>query len=349
RPTYCERSLLFTIRSNRLSGARLSITNSHNSALRLQLRHFATSIFPADRYLVPMPLTPVTGHELVRRQLSAAIGAGRLPQVLLLTGPHGIGKQRLALWLAGRLLCEQPGAEPCGQCPSCRRVRELAHPDVHPLAPTPRPKPADPDKQVDEAAAPLEATLAPRRGPGRWGAADGIPRPKAADTDKQVDEAAELLEATMAERRASGRWGAPDGMSSHGIASARLLMRRAALKASEGGWRVFIIGRADRLVPQESSQEAANALLKLLEEPPPRSVFVLTTAEPGQVLPTIRSRAVPIRLGRLSDDEVAAFAREQGLDACPAAITAARGAIGRLFDANDQVHTRAVATARAVL
>lgn len=258
-----------------------------------------------------MPLTPVTGHELVRRQLSATIGAGRLPQVLLLTGPHGIGKQRLALWLAERLLCEQPGAEPCGQCPSCRRVRDLAHPDVHWLVP--------------------------------------IPRPKAADTDKQVDEAAELLEATMAERRASGRWGAPDGMSSHGIASARLLQRRAALKASEGGWRVFIIGRADRLVPQESSQEAANALLKLLEEPPPRSVFVLTTAEPGQVLPTIRSRSVPIRLGRLSDPEVAAFASEQGLNASPAAITAARGAIGRLFDADDETRTRAVATARAVL
>ena len=50
--------------------------------------------------------------------------------------------------------------------------------------------------------------------------------------------------------------------------SVRLLQRRAALTSVEGGWRVFIVGEADRLVPQESSPEAANALLKLLEEPP---------------------------------------------------------------------------------
>src|SRR5690606_40856273 len=71
----CECSLSSSGPPIRRSGALLSISNSHNSAPRLQLRHFATSIFPADRYLVPMPLTPVTGHELVRRQLSATIGA----------------------------------------------------------------------------------------------------------------------------------------------------------------------------------------------------------------------------------------------------------------------------------
>src|SRR5690606_2278041 len=140
--------------------------------------------------------------QTARQRLSSAIEADRLPQVLLITGPHGIGKQRLALWLAERLLCERRGAEPCGECQSCRRVRDLGHPDVHWLVP--------------------------------------IPRPKAGEPDKQVEEAAESLEAAMAERRTTGRWGSPDGMSSHGIASARLLQRRAAMKASEGGWRVFI-------------------------------------------------------------------------------------------------------------
>ena len=62
------------------------------------------------------------------------------------------------------------------------------------------------------------------------------------------------------------------------MASVRLLHQRASLTSVEGGRRVFIIGDAERLVPQESSQEAANALLKLLEEPPPRSLFVLTRA-----------------------------------------------------------------------
>ena len=243
--------------------------------------------------------------------MSAAVAASRLPQVLLVTGAQGIGKQRLALWLAELLLCERGGPEPCGECGNCRRVQGLVHPDVHWLVP--------------------------------------IPRPKAGEIDKQLDEAAESLEAAMAERRVAGRWGAPDGMASHALASARLLQRRATMKAAEGGWRVFIIGRAERLVPQESSQEAANALLKLLEEPPERALFVLTTAAPGMVLPTIRSRAVPLRLGRLTDQEVAAFAAEQRLDASPAAIAAARGAIGRLRGSDDGGHAKAVASARAVL
>jgi DNA polymerase-3 subunit delta' len=234
-----------------------------------------------------------------------------LPQVILLTGPAGVGKQRLALWLAQRLLCSEPGAEPCGRCAACRRVLDLAHPDVHWLVP--------------------------------------IPRPKAGDSDKQVEEAAESLEAIMAERRKSGVWTRPDGMASHGIASARWLQRRATMRAAEGGWRVFIIGRAERLVPQESSPEAANALLKLLEEPPERSLFVLTTAEPGLVLPTIRSRTVPLRLGRLTDATVAEYAATHGIAATSAQVTAARGAIGRLLGADDGARGKATAAAQAVL
>ena len=258
-----------------------------------------------------MSLTPLAGHRAVRSELASAVTSGRLPQVILLTGPSGVGKQRLALWLAQRLVCAEPTDEPCGRCVPCRRVLDLAHPDVHWLVP--------------------------------------IPRPKAGDTDKQVEEAAESLEAVMAERRKTGSWSSPDGMSSHGIASARWVQRRATMKAAEGGWRVFIIGRAERLVPQESSPEAANALLKLLEEPPERAVFVLTTAEPGLVLPTIRSRAVPLRIGRLEDREVAEFAASQGLAASAGQVSAARGAISRLQATDDGGRGKAIAAARSVL
>ncbi len=214
-----------------------------------------------------MPIAPFVGHEELRRRFAKAIQNDRLPQVLLVTGPAGAGKQRLGLWLAQRLVCSSPkGDEPCGSCNGCLKVLNLAHPDVHWMVP--------------------------------------VPRPKASESDKQVEEVAEALGAVMAERRASPLWSVPDGMSSHGIASARWLQRGWRSWPPRAGWRVFIIGNAERLVPQESSPEAANALLKLLEEPPPRSLFVLTTAEPGLVLPTIRSRTVPVRLGRLSDDEV---------------------------------------------
>jgi DNA polymerase-3 subunit delta' len=240
-----------------------------------------------------MSLAPITGHERVRDDLARAFTSDRLPQVLLVTGPRGVGKQRLALWLGQMLLCTGASARPCGACHGCKQVGGLVHPDLHWFVPLPTPK---------------------------------------GDADKQIDEAAGMLEEAMAARRGSPVWGAPDGMHSHSVASARLLQRRASLTSVAGGWRVFIIGDADRLVPQESSPVAANTLLKLLEEPPPRSLFVLTSAEPGLVLPTIRSRATPIRLGRLSDGEVRDFLGLVKPDlATDAVVAGARGSIGAAF------------------
>src|SRR2546429_1265473 len=80
-----------------------------------------------------MPLPPLIGHERVKTRLAGAHSSGKLPQALLLAGPRGVGKQRLALWLAQLIHCEAPGSleEPCGECRSCRLVLSLQHPDVH--------------------------------------------------------------------------------------------------------------------------------------------------------------------------------------------------------------------------
>jgi len=216
-----------------------------------------------------MPLHPLTGHTQARQRLAQAVRTGRLPKVMVISGAAGVGKQRLALWLAQLVMCEENGSEPCGRCRPCRLIENLAHPDLHWLVP--------------------------------------IPRPKAADPDKAVDEAAQAIAEVMEERRHRPLYGPPDGMASHSMASVRLLQRRAALTSVEGGRRIFILGDADRLVTQEASQEAANALLKLLEEPPANSLVLLTTVDARRLLPTIRSRAVPVRLNRLTDDEVRAF------------------------------------------
>jgi DNA polymerase-3 subunit delta' len=158
-----------------------------------------------------------------------------------------------------------------------------------------------------------------------------IPRPKAGEPEKQIEEAAESLGAVMEERRAAPLWTRPDGMAIHGVASVRLLQRAAALTSVEGGMRVFVIGDAERLVPQESSPEAANAVLKLLEEPPGRSLFILTAVDARRLLPTIRSRAVQLRLGRLPDAEVRSFLRDDaGIAAADVdeKVRQADGAIG---------------------
>lgn len=230
--------------------------------------------------------------------------ADRLPQVILLVGPAGVGKQRFALWIAQRVLCDhpEPAGEPCGTCRPCRLVLGLSHPDLHWLVP--------------------------------------IPLPKAAEPDKQVEEAAEAIGEVLAERRAKPLYLPPDGMAAHGLASTRLLQRRAALTPVEGRRKLFIIGDAERLVPQESSQQAANSVLKLLEEPPADAVFILTAQDRHGLLPTILSRSVPLRLHRLSDAEVRGFL-EASLPPTPPAeverrVDAARGSIGRALAAGDE-------------
>ncbi|MEJ0063945.1 MAG: DNA polymerase III subunit delta' [Alphaproteobacteria bacterium] len=71
------------------------------------------------------------------------------------------------------------------------------------------------------------------------------------------------------------------------------------LTSSHGGWRIAIVKRADAL-----NRNAANALLKILEEPPPRSLILMTAVTPGKLLPTIRSRCRPLRLSPLDDAQM---------------------------------------------
>jgi DNA polymerase-3 subunit delta' len=263
-----------------------------------------------------MAMHQLFGHREARRRIIESVAAGKLPQVILITGPEGVGKQRFGLWLAQLLFCPNRTPEgPCGSCRPCRLVLGLAHPDLHWFIP--------------------------------------IPRPKAGASDKQVEEAGELLSEVLAERRERPLYQSPDGMHLHPIASAKLLMRRAALTPVEGSAKVFVMGEADRLVAQEGGDAAANALLKFLEEPPADTWIVLTATEPERVLPTIRSRAVPLRLARLPEPEIRSFA-ESRLDPVPAGteldllVRHADGAIGKLVGSAEAAR-RVAEEARAVI
>jgi DNA polymerase-3 subunit delta' len=221
--------------------------------------------------------------------------------VALLTGPAGVGKQRLGLWIAQGLLCEQGPGMPCDACSSCHQVRQLGHPDCHWFVP--------------------------------------IPRPKASDPDKQTEEAAAAIAQIMEERRKTGIWERPDGTAAHGLASVRLLNKRVWITPFSGNRKVFILGDAERLIVQEASQEAANALLKVLEEPPADTTILVTAADPHALLPTIRSRLVAIRVGRVTDDEVRTFAQaelkaDEADDVRERRILLAEGCAGRLLQAN---------------
>ena len=252
-----------------------------------------------------MPLPPLIGHEGVKTRLAGAHASGKLPQALLLAGPRGVGKQRLALWLAQLIQCEAPGREPCGQCRPCRLVLSLQHPDVHWFVPV---------------------ELSKRGGSG------------GGDADKQVDLVADALADEMAARREHPLYAPVAGLASHPVASVRLLLRRLALTPAMGNRKVFVVGDAERLIPQLGTEVAANALLKALEEPPADSVVILTAADPNALLATILSRVVLVRVARIADSDVTAFAQQalaiRDKDELSQRVTAAEGSIGKLFATN---------------
>jgi DNA polymerase III delta prime subunit len=218
----------------------------------------------------------VVGRDAERRHLSTVIAAGRMPRVMLISGAEGVGKQRMAMWIAQALLCRTRGA-PCGVCGDCVQVARLGHPDLH--------------------------LYLPHESLG-GGTAEAL-------MEKAEVVRAEALEA----RRGAALYPPPSAGATYQVATVRALRRQVASKAySSGGTRVFVIAAAELLSPREGSEDAANALLKTLEEPPPGAYFILTTSTVERVLPTIRSRTVEYRLMPLSTSGVAGVLRAAGID-----------------------------------
>ncbi|HEX8431720.1 MAG TPA: hypothetical protein VF625_10540, partial [Longimicrobium sp.] len=226
-----------------------------------------------------MALAPLVGHEAVREVLGAAVRDGSIAQSILLHGPSGVGKQRMGLWLAQQILCETPRpAGACGNCQSCRMNIRIEHPDVHWFFPLPRPEGATPERLRDKLEEARGAELAARR-------ADPFHVP------------------------------AYDRAPAYFLGTVQNLQRFAGVRPAMGSRKVFVVGDAEAMVPQESSPEAANAFLKLLEEPPSDTTLIVTSSNPGALLPTLRSRVLPVRLVPLPAAEVAAFLEsERGLD-----------------------------------
>ncbi len=267
-----------------------------------------------------MTLRPVYGNEELQRRLAAAFASQRLPQSLLFVGPTGAGKQRLALWLGSLVLCETPDAgQPCGRCRSCRLADDLQHPDLHWFFPLPSPKGSStPVKRREMLESARHEALAARR--------ESPIQPTGAD------RAAALFLPIVDEIRSR--------------ATRRPAMARGA---------VFVIGDADRMVPQASSPEAANAFLKLLEEPPEDTVFILTSSRPGLLLDTVRSRVTSLRVPAAGTAETADFlVREAGVERDRAEALARRsggiiGAALRLAEEPDDPRAEAVRFVRAAL
>ena len=263
-----------------------------------------------------MTIIELFGHEHLRERLAASIRAGKLPSSLLLQGPRGVGKQRLAIWIAQQLLCRDQSA-PCGDCASCRYAAGLTHPDLH------------------------------------W----VFPRPRLKDSDPDLDQVRDDYADAIAERAAEyGLYSAPSGAQGIYVATVRYLVQQAVIAPAIGRRKVFIIGDAERMVPQEGADMAANAFLKLLEEPPADTTIILTSSEPGALLPTIRSRVVTVRVPLLSDKAMRSFVEnplvkkaldKNGKGTTAERVRAAAGAPGTLFTGD--AAARATINARRIV
>lgn len=227
----------------------------------------------------------VIGQRRVKQLLLSALRSGRLPHAYLFYGPEGVGKDAMALELARLLHCERGEEEACGKCDACVRLDTLQHPDVHFVTALPAGKGEESD-------------------------------------DGPLDKlSAEDVKTVQAELAAKGkdpyhRMAIPRA-SGIKINSIREIRREAPLSGS-GRKRVFILSRAEALLPV-----AAHTLLKTLEEPPPHCMLILTSANREDLVPTIVSRCQQVRFDPLSEEEIAAgLAARDGVEPSHAALLA---------------------------
>ncbi len=219
-----------------------------------------------------MKFSEVIGQKAVKQQLLRSVKEQRISHAQLFTGPSGVGKLALAIAYAQYIACkDKQGDDSCGACPSCVKFNKLAHPDFHftvPLAST---------KKITKAEQLISSNFMtewrefvldnPYAGLNDWFAKIGIENKQG---NINVHESADIL-------------------------------KKLSLKPYEGEYRLLIVWMPEKMNPQ-----CANKLLKIIEEPPQKTVFLLVTEDPEDLLPTILSRVQMVKVPKITDEDMAA-------------------------------------------
>lgn len=215
-----------------------------------------------------MRFSDVIGQDRVKHHLQEMARSGHLPHALMLCGPQGAGKLPLALAYARYLLCENPGQdEACQECNGCRMMDNWTHPDLHFSFPVYKRKSTD--------------------------------RPV---SDDFLDQWRELLRSSSYFDIETwlGSIKAENQQIVHYVYESDALQRKLALKSNQGGRKVVILWLPERML-----LEMANKLLKLIEEPPLGTHFLLVTEDAEKVLGTIQSRVQCVQVPALEQNEIA--------------------------------------------
>ncbi len=269
-----------------------------------------------------MSFATVVGHNQPIDILRRAIAAGRVATAYLFVGPPNVGKTLVATEFARALNCERLPAdatpeqvEACDECHNCVRIGQENHPDLHVLRPA---------VAIDVKQAGAE---------------------KVSDTDARAIDAESAEEdeedaGRMRTRKQRVYIELPDAL----IQTERVLetIQYAYARPALGRRKIVIVVSADTM-----DDEAANRLLKTLEEPPRDTTLVLTTARPDRLLPTIVSRCQVVRFHALSHAALRAALGERFPDADPGALDAATALAGgrygrawRIMDAPELAELR---------
>ena len=242
-----------------------------------------------------MRFRDIIGQEDVKRQLRLSVQNGRIPHAQLFAGKQGVGKLSTAIAYAQYLNCpNRTDDDSCGECPTCKQFERLQHPDLHFAFPIVKDEKTK--KEVcDDYMNDFRSLILQQQ------------YISAADWYQKME--AENKQALIYEKESSE------------------ILRKLSLKAFGQGYKVMIIWQ-----PEKMNDVCSNKLLKLIEEPPEKTVLILVSEYPERLLSTIISRTQLIRFNPLSETQIATALTTQGYEA-PAAQDIAHLAQGSYYTA----------------
>ncbi|MBO5984874.1 MAG: DNA polymerase III subunit delta [Rikenellaceae bacterium] len=218
-----------------------------------------------------MKFADIIGQQELKRHLAASVDRGRISHAQLFTGAAGTGALPLAIAYAQYLNCpNRKDGDSCGVCPSCQQTAALAHPDLHFVFPVNKQ-----GKKSGEVV--LSAEFLPR-----W--RECIADTAGYFTPQQWYDRLDL------------------GKTLRGMISAKEadeIIRCLSFKSFESEYKIMLIW-----LPETMNDEAANKILKILEEPWEKTIFLMVSERPDLLLPTIISRTQEVAVPRLTVEDL---------------------------------------------
>ncbi len=246
-----------------------------------------------------MRFADITGQEDLKRHLTQSVDAGRVSHAQLFTGTAGSGALALAVAYVQYLCCRhRRDGDSCGECPDCKQIAALAHPDLHLVFPVNKQGKKSGEVMRSDEFLPLFRALFGERG-GYFSPQDWYDRLDLGKTLKGMIAAREADE----------------------------IIRKLSFKSFEADYKTMLIW-----LPEAMNEEAANKILKILEEPWDRTLFILVSEHPDRLLPTIISRTQEVAVPRIAPDVLERVARERGVTDPLQARNMARLAGGDLLE-----------------